>query len=103
MLVFAIKTYLGRGLPHEWMKTADKPIEIQVPDIVAALLLAGQVLVERRRQRIEDEKRYHEEQRKRHIEKQREQQDLDRWQRFIALAQQWKNNGHSADGLPTIP
>jgi hypothetical protein len=91
ILVFAIKTYLGNGLQDEWIETADKPIEAQVPDIVAALLLAGQVLAARRRKHIKDEKRHHEEQRRRHIEKRRQQQDVDRWQRFVTLAQQWKS------------
>lgn len=91
ILVFAIKTYLGNGLQHEWIEAADNPIETQVSDIVAALLVAGQALADKRKKQIEDEKRRHEEQRRRYIEKQRQQQDLDRWQRFVALAQQWKS------------
>jgi aryl-alcohol dehydrogenase-like predicted oxidoreductase len=61
-----------------------------VPDIVAVLSLAGQVLTKQRQEGLEADRRRHEQERIRYVEQQRRQHDINRWQRFLALAQHSK-------------
>jgi hypothetical protein len=90
MLQFSIKTHLDSALDHVWIDRTENPIETQLPDIAATLLLAGPILKERRRQHEEAERRRFEEERRRYEEQQRLQQDRNRWRHFVGLAQRWQ-------------
>jgi hypothetical protein len=89
-LVFSIKTYLEPGIKQEWIDKGEATIESKLSEIVSALLLAGPLLVERRRQREADEKRRHEQERLRYEAQLRKKCDDNRWQHFINLAHRWK-------------
>lgn len=86
-LVFAIKTYFVR---QEWIDKDKASIEKQLPNILAALLAAGPLLAEQRKQREEAEKRYREQERLRYEREEQRKQDDNRWQRFLELAHNWK-------------
>jgi hypothetical protein len=88
MLIFTIKTYLPDGIPHEWKDQPGKPLEKRLPDIVAALSLAGPALVTQRHERVEAEKRRWEEDHRRYLERRRREQDQKRWERFLEFAHQ---------------
>ena len=90
LYVFSIRTHLDNALKHQWIDTPDTPIEKQLPDIVATLLLAGPILSERRRQREEAEKRRHEEEHRRYQNAQQIKQDKNRWHHFVNLAVRWR-------------
>ena len=90
MLQFSIKTHLDGALDHVWTDRPEGPIETQLPEIVATLMLAGPLLKERRRQREEAERRRFEEERRRYEEQQRLQQDRNRWRHFVGLAHRWQ-------------
>ncbi len=117
MLTFTIKTHLESGLTHAWIDKPDRPIEAQLPDIVATLLVAGPILKERRRQHEEAEKRRLETERRRYDEQQRRQKDDNRWKHFVGYAHRWReaeiarrflaalegkleNDGATIDGRP---
>src|SRR5262249_1620835 len=82
-LVFTIKNYLPAGLRTHWLETKDAPIEGLLPDIVAVLLAAGPLLVERRHQQEEAERQRRIEEHRRYEEKQRRQLERNRWRRFV--------------------
>jgi len=62
-----------------------------LPDIVATLLLAGPILIERRRQHEEAEKRRLEAEHRRYEEQQRRQKDDNRWKHFVGYAHRWRD------------
>jgi hypothetical protein len=90
MLAFTIRTHLDSALTHAWIDKPDRPIETELPDIVATLLLAGPILIERRRQHQEAEKRRLEAEHRRYEEQQRRQKDDNRWKHFVAYAHRWR-------------
>jgi hypothetical protein len=90
ILQFSIKTHLDSALDHVWTDRPEGPIETQLPEIVATLMLAGPILTERRRQHEEAERRRFEEERRRYEEQQRLQQDRNRWRHFVGLAHRWQ-------------
>lgn len=65
-LVFSIETYLPTLPRCTWSDTAGQPLEEQVGDILAGLLLAGPLLVKQRREREEAERRRREEEHRRY-------------------------------------
>lgn len=87
-LVFKIKTWLPPEMPCEWRDSSEKPIEWQLGDAVATLLLAGPHLVRQREARAEIQKRQWDEQHKQKLMRERKQQDENRWRRLIELAYQ---------------
>ena len=89
-LAFTIKTHLDSALTHAWIDKPDRPIETQLPDIVATLLLAGPILKEHRRQHEEAEKRRLEAEHRRYEEQQRRQKDDNRWKHFVGYAHRWR-------------
>jgi hypothetical protein len=90
VLTFSIETYLPT-LPHRaWTDTADQPLEDQLGDILAGLLLAGPLLVQQRRERDEAEKQRREEERRRYEAAERQRLDDNRWRRFTELAARWR-------------
>ena len=88
ILIFTIKTWLADGMRHEWKDEPDRPLESHLPDIVATLSLAGPFLVKQRQERAEAEKRRWEEDHRRYLERQRQEQDQKRWQRFLEFSHQ---------------
>ena len=88
VLVFTIKTWLADGMRREWKDKPDKPLEQDLPDIIATLSLAGPFLVKQRQERAEAEKRRWEEEHRRYLERERREKDQKRWQRFLQLARQ---------------
>jgi hypothetical protein len=88
ILIFTIKTWLADGMRREWKDQPDRPLENDLPEIVATLSLAGPFLVRQRLERAEAEKRRWEEENRRYRERQLREQDEKRWQRFLELAHQ---------------
>lgn len=89
ILIFSLETHLVSGAKREW-RDADKLLEVQLPDIISLILLAGPILKERRRQREEAERRRYEEERRRYEEEQRRKKDQNQWRRFVEVAKHWR-------------
>lgn len=85
-LVFMIKTRLPGGLRQEWVEKAGTSMQEMVPEIAAALISAGGLLVQERRERQERERIQREEERRRYEEQQRRKTDRNRWRRFLEFA-----------------
>ena len=83
VLIFSIKTWLADGMRREWKDEPDKPLEQNLPDIIATLTLAGPFLVQQRQERAEAEKRSREDRRQRYLQKRDREQDQKRWQCFL--------------------
>ena len=75
-----------------WTETADQPLEEQVGGILPALLLAGPLLVQQRREREEAERCRREEEHRRYQEAERRRLDDNRWLRFTELATRWRQS-----------
>jgi len=88
ILIFTIKTWLADGMRREWKDEPDKPLENDLPEIVATFSLAGPFLVKQRQERAEAEKRRWEEEHQHYLEKQRKEQDEKRWHKFLEFARQ---------------
>ena len=88
-LVFGLDTHIAWGLTREW-RDGEQSLERQIGEIVAVLAIAAPILEKRR---LEAEKaeclRWQEEQRRREA-KEREDQDYNRWRRFIEFAKLWE-------------
>lgn len=89
-LVFSIETYLPTLPRRVWSDTTGQPLEEQVGDILAGLLLAGPLLVKQRRQREEAERQRREEEHRRYQEAERRRLDDNRWRHFTELAARWR-------------
>lgn len=89
-LSFSIETYLPTLPRRTWGDTAGQPLEKQVGDVLAGLLLAGPLLVKQRRDREEAERRQREEEHRRYQEAERKRLDDNRWRRFTELAARWR-------------
>lgn len=57
VLVFKIHSWIGMGMRTQWRDTARKPLEEQLNDIVASLLLAAAIIHKRRIEREEEQRR----------------------------------------------
>jgi hypothetical protein len=102
LLAFSIETYLA-GLPRRtWNDTTDQPLEEQVGDILAGLLLAGPMLVQQRREREEAEQRRREEERRRYEAAERKRLDDNRWRRFVELAARWRQTDEARRFLTAL-
>ena len=89
-LSFSIETYLP-SLPRSvWIDTAAQPLEEQLGDILANLLLAGPMLLEQRHARDAAERRRREEELRRYQEAEQRGLDDNRWRRFTELAARWR-------------
>lgn len=86
-LVFAIKGYPPAGVRTEWLETEEQPLEDMLPDIVAAFVALGPLLVARRLQREEEERQRRLAEQRRYEEQQRRKRDDKRWKTLISLAQ----------------
>jgi hypothetical protein len=88
-LVFKITTFLGAGVPTEWLDSRLCPLEKKLPEIIAAFMAAAPV-IEGNRRRLEIAGKRLERNDRRRLRKVacEEREDL-RWQRFLGLAEQW--------------
>lgn len=89
-LVFSIKTGLPNKLQREWIESPERPMEVLLADIVATILASVPLLVEKTRQRKEDERQRQIEANRRYEEEQRQKLENHRWRRFMEMAHQWK-------------
>ncbi len=89
-LSFSIETYLPALPRRTWSDTVGQPLEEQVGDILAGVLLSGPLLVEQRRERENAERQRREEEHRRHQETERRRLDDNRWRRFTELAARWR-------------
>ena len=88
-LILSIDTWIGRDLPSEW-RDGEQSLEQQIPDVVAVLAVVGPILEEWRLQTEAAERRRREEEMRRYEEKQKRDQDRNRWRRFIEFAEAWR-------------
>jgi hypothetical protein len=102
ILSFSIETYLPSLPCRAWTETADRPLEDQLGDILAGLLLAGPLLVQQRREREEAERRRREEERRRYEEAERQRLDDNRWRRFAELATRWRQTDEARRFLAAL-
>ena len=70
----------------EWRDKPERPIELQIDEIVQGLETLAEQAIEREAQRREEEKRRWEEQHQREAERRARQQDENQWRRFRELA-----------------
>ncbi len=89
-LVFSIKTGLPNKLQREWIESPERPMEALLADIVATILASVPLLVEKTKQRKEDERQRQIEANRRYEEEQRQKLENHRWRRFMEMAHQWK-------------
>lgn len=89
ILIFSLETHLIDGAKHEW-RDGEQPLEVQLPEIIGLILLAGPILKERRRQSEEAERRRREAELRRYEEEQRRKTDHNQWRRFVEIAAHWR-------------
>ena len=89
-LAFSIKTYLPNKLQREWIESDDKSMEVLLADIMATILASVPLLVEKTKQRQEEERQRQIESNRRYEEEQRQKLENHRWRRFMEMAQQWR-------------
>ena len=102
VLSFSIETYLPALPRRAWIETADQPLEEQLGDILAGLLLAGPMLVQQRREREAAEQRRQEEERRRYEAAQRKRLDDNRWRRFVEFAMRWRQTDEARQFLAAL-
>jgi hypothetical protein len=101
-LSFSIETHLPSLPCRAWTETADRPLEDHLGDILAGLMLAGPLLVQRRREREEAERRRREEEQRRYEEAERRRLDDNRWRRFTELAALWRQTDEARRFLAAL-
>jgi Skp family chaperone for outer membrane proteins len=89
-LIFDIKTYLPVGLRRQWIETELHPLEDSLPEIVAAFVAAGPLLLQQRRDREAAERERQLAARKRYEEEQQRKKDTNQWRRFKELAESYQ-------------
>ena len=102
LLSFSIETYLPALPRRTWNDTTDQPLEEQLGDFLAGLLLAGPMLVQQRREREEAEQRRREEERRRYEAAERKRLDDNRWRRFVELAARWRQTDEARRFLTAL-
>lgn len=85
----SITTYLD-GRQPQWIETEKVKIGDLLPEIVGAIIAAGPMLVQRQREREENEKRYREEERRRYEARRLKELDDKRWNAFREIASDWE-------------
>jgi hypothetical protein len=88
-LVFKITTFLGSGVPTEWLDSRLCPLEQKLPEILAAFVAAAPVIEANRRRLEIDGKRWERNDRRRLRKVAYEEREDARWERFLELAEQW--------------
>ncbi|MFP5328542.1 MAG: hypothetical protein ACLGHC_00165 [Alphaproteobacteria bacterium] len=90
MMELQIHARLDEPLRKTWRESESKPIEAMLPEIVAIFLVLGPVLAERSRRREEEARIAAERHRIAELERQRRQQDDNRFRRLCEIADGWK-------------
>lgn len=88
-MVISIRNYLDGSLRREWLETSNRPMETSLPEILATILKAGEVLKERRDKAEREAALYEERRRLREEERARQKEDDDRWAYFVEAAGRW--------------
>lgn len=89
-LVFEIKTWQWpNALPKQWVESEKQPMENMLPDILAAFVAAGPLLVQQRKDREAAERERQLAEQRRYEEQKRRKRDANRWRRFRELAEDW--------------
>ena len=89
-MVLSIKNYLDGSLRREWLETSSRPMEASLPEMLATILQAGEVLKERRDKAEREAALYEEQRRLREAERARQKEDDDRWAYFVELWRRWR-------------
>jgi hypothetical protein len=84
---FSIKSWIDQPIRKNWLENDKRPMEEMLSEIAATLLVLGSLRAERTRARREQARVYEEEQRSLELQRQRRQQDENRWTRFIEIAE----------------
>jgi hypothetical protein len=84
----AITTYLA-GRQSQWVESDKTKISQLLPEIVGAIIAAGPILEQAKREREEREQRYHEQEARRYEARRLKEIDDKRWNRFRELAVNW--------------
>ena len=84
-LRFTIKTYAVRG--KDLIESRDKTADVLLPEFVARVLAAGPIMVANRKAREEEAERQRIQMRERAERERLERIDAERWNRFLALAE----------------
>ena len=87
---FQIRAWVDQPVRKLWLETERKSLETTLPEIVATFMVLGPMLAERTRKREDERLIWEEQQRQRELERQRKQQDDNRWTRFVQIAEGWK-------------
>jgi hypothetical protein len=85
----------------EW-RDGDQLLEHQISEVLAVLAIAPSILEKRRLEAEEQERRRWEAERKRREAKEREDQDYNRWRRFIEFARLWEEARLAGDFLRAL-
>lgn len=89
-LELQIHAWLDEPLRKAWLETETKPIEAMLLEIVATFLVLAPLLAERSRRQAEEARIRAERQRVAELERQRRQQDDNRFRRLCEIAEGWK-------------
>ena len=81
--------HLDGSLRREWLETSSRPMEASLPEMLATILQAGEVLKERRDKAEREAALYEERRRLREAERARQKEDDDRWAYFVEAGGKW--------------
>ncbi|WP_420131713.1 hypothetical protein [Rhodopseudomonas sp.] len=87
----SITTYLN-GHQRQWIESQKIKMDGLLPEIVGAIMAAGPILEEQKREREEREKRYREEEARRYEARRLREIDDKRWNKFRGFAADWENH-----------
>ncbi len=89
-LVFAIKTYLRSRFNEEYIDTDRKSLEQQLPRIIDRLFEGAEILKTWELEREAEREQWRQEAERRAEMERLAQQEEERWSRFVAATQAWK-------------
>jgi hypothetical protein len=101
-LIFAIRTWLPRGMKSEWLDGSRGTIEEQLAEIVEGVLSAFPALEELHRTREEEKRRHEREVRERQEREQERKRDQARFRRFLEYAGDWREAEIARSFLATL-
>ncbi len=101
-LHFSIKTYLERGIRHEWNETKTKSFKDLLPEIIATFKIAGPLLVEKEQKREDAQRQYREEEQQRYLEEIAFKKDQNQWREFLSYADAAKEAVHVREFITAI-
>ncbi len=89
-LRFSMKTYMGGGKRSEWLETSKRQADDLLPEAIAPIIAAGPKLIEERKAREEQHRRWEKERAEQAERARLAKLDAERWTRFRALATDWE-------------